>query len=325
MAIDILEHDTPDHLIELMDRISAGKVTVEREPWGVTLVKRKYLRPTTNEAFQLLVTPILEKANEAHIFYITDTIYVVWRGKQKTIYMQLRSLIVTNLMQPGLNVDPTVVAGYRDPYLHGDEIKSSARTGTSLQSSPIDDGLFAEDEDEGDEAELLAPRLASGLSATREQIALFAEIRGQAIYRKNLQILVVEDHLFAQKLLCEILRGVRLNNNNESPGIDAVTGIQDAWKIFLKKAPDIIFIDLNLADGSGHTLARAIREIDQNSRVVIVTANNYDEEVAVARQNNVDFFITKPYNKKQILECLTSYVDALNQKGGTRRKLGEIG
>ena len=57
---------------------------------------------------------------------------------------------------------------------------------------------------------------------------------------------------------------------------------------------------LNLTDGSGHTLARAIKEVDPNSQVIIITANHHEDEIKVARQNNVDGFITKPYNKKRI-------------------------
>jgi len=54
-------------------------------------------------------------------------------------------------------------------------------------------------------------------------------------------------------------------------------------------------------------LVRAIKEIDSSANVVVVTANNYEEELMVARQNNVDGFITKPYNKKQILDCIEKY------------------
>jgi CheY-like chemotaxis protein len=135
-------------------------------------------------------------------------------------------------------------------------------------------------------------------------------------------MLVVEDQHFSQKLLCEILRGVRTPNSNESPTIEVTEYIQDAWMMFVKNAPDITFIDLVLQDGSGHTLARAIKEVDPQSRVVIVTANSHEGEIEVARQNNVDSFITKPYNKKQILDCATNYIATIRsfQKKATYGK-----
>jgi len=39
----------------------------------------------------------------------------------------------------------------------------------------------------------------------------------------------------------------------------------------------------------------------------------------VARQNNCDTFITKPYNKKQILDCVADYIAT-----GTRSNKGYL-
>ena len=53
---------------------------------------------------------------------------------------------------------------------------------------------------------------------------------------------MAEDLVFAQKLMQDMLRGAR-NNAGESPLTDIVASVQEAWGVFLKKAPDICFID----------------------------------------------------------------------------------
>ncbi len=114
-----------------------------------------------------------------------------------------------------------------------------------------------------------------------------------------------------------VLRGgIRVTNTGDTPDVVTTIGRQEAWDIYLKTAPDIVFIDLHLADGSGHALAQAIKEIDAKSYVIVVTANNYTEEIDVANQNNVDAFIAKPYNKKTILDCIEKYITTFRSLKG---------
>jgi CheY-like chemotaxis protein len=147
---------------------------------------------------------------------------------------------------------------------------------------------------------------ASLIAPTTEELQHFQEAKNQKPYRKQLHVLVVEDQVFSQKLICEIIRGARQAGGG-SLATDAVFGARDAWNLFVKKAHDIAFIDLVLPDGGGHALTRAIKELDPTTCVVIVTANNYDEEISVAWQSNVDGFVAKPYNKKQILDYIDKY------------------
>ena len=315
MTSEIVEHGTSASLIKLLDQIRDGE-----ELWGVAIIDRQYLRPVTKEAFLLSIQSIVDGVDEAHCYApINASIYVVWRGKQKATYLKLLRTIGTALLRPEFNIELSKFMVYRDPRLHAKEIHDSLKV-QNINRTPIaEKSLFtsAEEEEEPDGDELaVADGEVVTLKASPEQIRIYREACNQKPQRKRLEFLVVEDETFSQKLLCEILRGVRTHNNNESPGIEIAAGLRDAWKIFLKKAPDITFIDLNLVDGSGHTLARAIKEIDARSRIVIVTSSNYQEELEIARQNNVDFFIAKPYNKKQVLDCISSYVDLMKSMGG---------
>lgn len=118
--------------------------------------------------------------------------------------------------------------------------------------------------------------------------------------REKLRILVVEDQLFSRKILQELLHHTYI--------IDVAASAKDAMRLYLEQAPDIALLDIELTDESGHTLARFIKSIDPASFVVMVTGNNSVEDVALAKSNQVDGFIVKPYNKSKIFECVDKYM-----------------
>lgn len=173
----------------------------------------------------------------------------------------------------------------------------------------------------GGENEKTHPSILSALHVTPADADLFEASRDLRSYRNELQILVVEDQVFSQRLLCDILRGTPACNK-KTTFIDTARGILEAWQLYLLKAPDIAFIDLGLIDGSGHTLTRAIKELDPESCVIIVTADPCQKEVDIARENNVDGFIAKPYRKKQITDYVDRHIAALRGHGRSAKQAG---
>ena len=92
MALEIIEHKTLPALGELIERINGHP----GESWGVAVVRRDYMRVMTNEAFMLVVKPILQGAEEPHVFFTGNKyIYIVWRGRQRFVYFNLRSFVST--------------------------------------------------------------------------------------------------------------------------------------------------------------------------------------------------------------------------------------
>ncbi len=325
--MDAVEYDNILPLIALIDEIAGNG----EPPWGVACIRRNNLKPMTNEAFLLAIKPAIQEAKEARVYFSDDkNIYVAWSGEQKAIYKHIRGVVLANLVQSGMAAEPLAVIFYMDPKARGSEFKAAleAEVEKSPQSSalkpkakapvPKDASPFDfDDEDELDNEK----GSKSFFSVTPEQVSSYIEIRDQRPFRKQLQILVVEDQIFSQRLLCEILRGAR-TSAREAPVVDAFQGIREAWELFLKKAHDIAFIDLGLIDGSGHSLTRAIKELDPMTQVIIVTANTYEGELGVARQNNVDGFIVKPYTKKQVLDYIDRYVSS--HKGGARGSISKF-
>jgi two-component system response regulator LytT len=138
--------------------------------------------------------------------------------------------------------------------------------------------------------------------ATLEEVARFETEQQQRRLRERLRILVVEDQSFSRTLLCQV---AGLHGHYT---VDRAATIQEGMQLYLKYAPDIAFLDIELADGSGHELARLIKEIDGSAYVVMVTGNNYKKDVEAAKNNRVDDFIAKPFNKHRIFLSIENFL-----------------
>ena len=65
---------------------------------------------------------------------------------------------------------------------------------------------------------------------------------------------------------------------------------------------DLIFVDLNLTDGSGYELIHALRTFDTTTKIIVISA--YEGERQKALEVGVSLYIPKPFTKKTIREAL---------------------
>jgi len=117
--------------------------------------------------------------------------------------------------------------------------------------------------------------------------------------RSPLRILVVEDS--------DLLRQIFGTALGKEHAIEAAANAKDGWELYLKKKPDIIFLDILLPDGNGHDLAFRIKEKDPKSYIVMATASDYADDKEEAAFNHVDGFLTKPFGKQKIDEIIDRY------------------
>lgn len=140
----------------------------------------------------------------------------------------------------------------------------------------------------------------AGLLKVPSNVATFRIALSLRKQREKLRILVVEDQLFSQRILGEILHHNHI--------VDITSSAREGLQSYLEQAPDIALLDIELMDESSHSLAKIIKSIDPESYVVMVSSNNSVEDVTFARGNKVDGFIVKPYNKSKVLECIDKYL-----------------
>ncbi|PHS35330.1 MAG: hypothetical protein COB07_12610 [Sulfurovum sp.] len=115
----------------------------------------------------------------------------------------------------------------------------------------------------------------------------------------TLKIIIVEDELIAAEFLKVILE------ESGAEVIDIVDSGKEAIEVCIKKDPDVIFMDVMLSDHiSGCEAAVAISRKNTHSKIIFLTAYIDEEMIDYAADSGAVSYLTKPYNKSQILATL---------------------
>ncbi len=117
--------------------------------------------------------------------------------------------------------------------------------------------------------------------------------------RKIIEILIVEDQVFSQKLLIATL--------SRKYKCHVAKNASEALVLYAMHAPDIVFLDIDLPDMNGHMLANLFGKVDKDAYIVMVTGNHYAADIEKAKKNKVKGFIVKPYNKQKILDAINKF------------------
>jgi two-component system chemotaxis response regulator CheY len=153
-----------------------------------------------------------------------------------------------------------------------------------------------------------------GFEFIPEQILHFKTMLKSRLQRAQLRVLVVDDQLFTRTLLYRIL------DQHGKYTVFTAADAREGLTLYLENAPDIIFLDIELPDDNGHTLAHIIRELDDTAHVIMVSGNTDLTNINLAKKNKVHGFIGKPFTKQKVFESIEKYTAArkLRQEQGSR-------
>ncbi len=115
------------------------------------------------------------------------------------------------------------------------------------------------------------------------------------------KVLVADDALFTRKVLREILEAEGCEVIEASNGKDAV-------EKFRLEHPDLVLLDVSMPDMDGLTALRAIKEADENAKVVMVSAMGQTSVVKEALKLGACDFIVKPFRTHQIRELIARWL-----------------
>ncbi len=113
---------------------------------------------------------------------------------------------------------------------------------------------------------------------------------------KDLNILVAEDNDSNYLLIQNLLKENHLTR--------AVTGVQAVEKVKLQTF-DIVFMDMRMPVMGGLEATAMIREFDQSTPIIALTANAFDADRASAIDAGCNAFLSKPVKRKQLLDLFS--------------------
>jgi two-component system response regulator VicR len=76
---------------------------------------------------------------------------------------------------------------------------------------------------------------------------------------------------------------------------------EEAWDIFNREEPQICILDVNLPKMDGFTLARKIREADQDVPIIFVTAKSLKEDKLEGLLLGGDDYLVKPFSIEELI------------------------
>jgi CheY-like chemotaxis protein len=123
---------------------------------------------------------------------------------------------------------------------------------------------------------------------------------GRSVFKTERTILVAEDIESNFKLITYFLSGTNFRI------IRAVNGKEAVEIALSEKNPDLILMDIKMPVMDGYTAVKLIRE--KNSLVPIIAQTAYADDAGKAAEYGCNGFISKPFDKKRLLDVLSNYI-----------------
>jgi len=113
------------------------------------------------------------------------------------------------------------------------------------------------------------------------------------------KVMIVDDHP-----VCRAGMKALLNSDERLQVVGEASGYRDGREVFQRTNPDIMIIDLSLADGSGLQLIKAIRAEDKQVRMLV--ASMHDDHLFAERalRQGANGYINKAQAADNILEAI---------------------
>jgi two-component system KDP operon response regulator KdpE len=118
-------------------------------------------------------------------------------------------------------------------------------------------------------------------------------------------ILVIDDEAQIRRLLTITLQ------SNEYQVREASTG-SEGTKIVSTNPPDLVLLDLGLADENGHDVLKHLREWYSNP-IVIISVQSSEQDIIKALDNGANDYLIKPFRTGELLARIRSLLRTANE------------
>lgn len=142
---------------------------------------------------------------------------------------------------------------------------------------------------------------------------------------ESIHVLVVDDNAHMRAIIVAILRGIGISRIKEAAdGADALEAMRTV-------TPDLVFLDLNMAQIDGLEFTKMIRTAEDSPSpyvpIIMVTGHSDISKIIAARDVGVNEILTKPISAHSLLERINAvinnprpFVTTPNYTGPCRRR-----
>jgi two-component system chemotaxis response regulator CheY len=110
------------------------------------------------------------------------------------------------------------------------------------------------------------------------------------------ELMMIEDDVFSSKLVENVLQ--------KKYAITSLKEANHALDTYARIAPDLLFLDINLPDVTGHEMLERILAIDPDAYVVMLSGNADQKNITQAMSKGAKGFIAKPFTREKLFQYL---------------------
>ncbi|MFA6316188.1 MAG: response regulator [Elusimicrobiota bacterium] len=114
----------------------------------------------------------------------------------------------------------------------------------------------------------------------------------------GLRVLIVDDNQVARLLLSSML-----SMAGHEPVAEA-ENLKSTLAAYQKHFPDLVTLDLSLAEGDGLTVLRMLRKLDSGARVLIVSGNTQRQVMEQVMKEGALGVLAKPFTAEDLAKSL---------------------
>lgn len=122
------------------------------------------------------------------------------------------------------------------------------------------------------------------------------DIKSRRASRAKPELMMIEDDAFSRRLVENVLQKQY-----------SLTGLGEAiyaLDTYARIAPDLLFLDINLPDVTGHELIEKILKLDPDAHVIMLSGNCDRDNITQAMNKGAKGFIAKPFTKEKLFQYI---------------------
>lgn len=116
--------------------------------------------------------------------------------------------------------------------------------------------------------------------------------------KKNL--LIIEDDENLRLTLCDFLE--------DSYAVSSVENLELARRALVDSNFDLVILDIMLPDGDGYSFCKWLREYDDHTPVLMLTARSLEDDLVKGFEMGADDYVIKPYRSNELLSRIRALI-----------------